>query len=793
MKGNSAGPMLQLLLSHQLFTDSEECDADTVASVVDLLNIHRLVEQSTSTSSSLKKWIAKIVSLLRSTTDSKRWTGLCLLGPTARQSSPEVFDSNCIVWMSCVLDLFKRNPSERLQSHAVSVFLELLAVGVTKPELRRALSDSHFPRFVQHMLALAQVKTTKATKKIHTVIPNVASQASSISLGLTSLARCLELQPGPARPFVNQIFASAVVRLDSTHDDVVKAATTCIANTSLAGKAGSTPQEQWTVLLRNTISSIHQVLDVGFNVLDEVDPVSVNDNSHGVGLPLPELSAGTITSTHLLAKACVKRFTALCTLVENMLQRNILSKQGVPAALIFKLLTRVCEVDDYTPTRYGADAAYDLLVCFLPQYHEAVLRLTTAVCKTLGTQLLPFVSQVSYVIGSMLKTYKHKPGMQYGPVQVLVLHSYVSAVECLGIGIDKAVTDSVVNSVLKGISTMPETSGTNANTFLDQMPSTSSAQTMSWWRVAMATLTIVLSNLNTQLSHERMNELEAWTCMQLATYQVSPTIALVLLLQPECRLSLYRVLRAVTLNTAPEHSSYIQQAMRIFLKGVVDTDPSVSTYCRECSAMCDWLIHPRLPVARRAVAGVLSNGLISASTVKKSVSTNSDFGDDDEHVVDPPFPITATVNSPAVVQTLYRTLHKPHAVSSKRTREDTVHSGVNEGLTEQPRRSRPSPGANTAAVPVETVGLHHVPTASPSPATIEAPAPISNQNDISTPITTITSASQATISSSKQDVPAESKPTVSTHQNENNVSLDDDDDSDDEDIPDIIDEEPDSE
>ncbi|KNC83271.1 hypothetical protein SARC_04467, partial [Sphaeroforma arctica JP610] len=633
----------------------------------------------------LKKWNAKVLALLRSPRETERWTGLCLLGPTARQACAEVFDNNCIQWMSCLLDMYKKQPSERTQAHLAALFLEVLAVGVKKPDLRRALSDSHFPRFVQLMLALTRTvssATTKSKKGASTTASAVANKPANVAMALQALARCLELQPGPARPFSNQIFATAVSHLDSLDSRVLAAACTCIAHIPLCGKAGSTPQEQWTMLLTTTLSSMHQVLDTAYAVLDEQSaPPTVA--VRGSELPLPELSAETITTTHMLAKACHRRFAALCALAKTMLGGSVLLRQSVPTGLLFDVLVRVCEVDHYTPTRYGADATYEQLMCNVVQYHEAMLSVFQTVCVSMGPQLLPFAGRICYLLNQMRKLHLTKGSTYHGCSKVLVLQCYVSAAQCLGPGMDTATTDSMVTTVFKGVKYIAVQTQ-SADT---QAIATDNGQLFQWWMAAMATLATVLSRQTTHLTAEKLSDLGAWACLQLTAYQVHPTLAPNLLGRPECRLGTYKVLRAMALNSRPTHSSYIQQAVRVFQKGMVDPDITVSEYCHESSLICDWLIHPRLPITQRVVPGTSSNRLIGLSLMEeRSIESTA---------VDMSYTDTAT-----------------HAHTETRASLDTITVKRSEMDTSQPEGSiQPTSHTHIHATVIEKVEHEHKPQA----------------------------------------------------------------------------------
>ncbi|KAI9023758.1 rRNA processing/ribosome biogenesis-domain-containing protein [Phycomyces nitens] len=590
---NASNAHSSKLLNHVLTSFlSEELSVDrNLPFVLEIIINHQLLafsptEDNVEESAVFRKWTVRLNALLNSKNASVRCAAIALIKITCEQSSAMLV-ANIQTWSMQLLNLVLKPEPEIVHKEAITTLSYIFQYTANKPELQREITSPNMSRFNQALLTLSQNRELLPTT-------------------LSALAINAKLFPSASRHVADHCQKLCLTHMDGSNyldQETTTAIARCMASLYQTGVKVAVV-DQWKQTILRLIGSVHVSLDRLFDSVDE--EYDVNDALES--FPSPPLSIDFREAFPVLARRihileeCIIEFTSTQTTVAV----------PMPVSHLLDLVCRIYNVYEGSLMReYKEKAEFDSLMSFLPSLHLGANKLLASILYCSGQEMSRYSKLFSRILLRLLTEHKSK--------RVLKISVYTLMSLCFqkcGYAFANAVAKPLCPILLEDIKLVEEQkmsvmtpshggkkSGKKRRLEVTNSDALATTETISAadTEVQLAALSALESLLTyygssmENIMRTSIDSLLLSTILQGTQMTETPRQTFVLAKQ-----KLYQCLLTSVMNPIETQASILPHAMRIFSAGVNDQTQQLRLTCLHGLAVCDLIIHPRLPPIQRA-------------------------------------------------------------------------------------------------------------------------------------------------------------------------------------------------
>ncbi|KAI8072652.1 rRNA processing/ribosome biogenesis-domain-containing protein, partial [Gongronella butleri] len=567
-----------------LYLSNEHVLVDHVALIVDSVQSRRLLTDDEQVDEqdqhARRKWTVRLNSLLQSKESTTRWAALVLLHATCEQS-PNLLVANIRSWANQLLGMIAKPDTTLVHKAAVKTLAFLFAYTAGKPELQREITTPSLPRFNHLLLGLSQ-------------------RADLLDTVLDALATNMKTFPSLSRHAVDHTVKMCLGYLDgamhvapSTLDKV----SACLIAVHYTG-GRATPAEQWKDIVLKLIGSYHQALDRLFATVDE--EWTVEDRPEE--FPLVPAMADYVVGFSVM----MRRIKALQIALSTALGMSTSVAVPVPVGQLVNLICRGYSVFEGSLMREFKDKTeFAALMLNLPAIHQTANKLLTSLLISSGPHLIPFVKLFARLFVRLLGDYQKQRTLKISVYQLTTL-----CLQKYGLVFAEAIESVVVPNVLQDTTvhvhkvTSVVTTDTKENkkkrkrndlTHSDAMLAQHATEAPHDIQMAaLQTLEQLLLCYGASMDINTRNSIDSHILQRLLEISQKP-----LALAPESdqliKEHLYPCLLASVMAPLQVQASILPYAVRIFSAGINEQNLKLQSLCRQGVAICDLIMHPRMP------------------------------------------------------------------------------------------------------------------------------------------------------------------------------------------------------
>ncbi|XP_077773923.1 LOW QUALITY PROTEIN: proline-, glutamic acid- and leucine-rich protein 1 [Podarcis muralis] len=426
---------------------------------------------------------------------------------------------------------------------AVLILRDLLEYSCQIPELARDIGTNHIPGLLTSLLALkpeCQISTLEGSKA------------------------CMMFYPRACGSLRGKLAAYFLARVDAETPHLQQLACDCYALLPSLG-AGFTQglkyTECWGQQAHCLLATLHSLLGTLYEGA-ETDPLHYEGPGVEILLPTPE--DGEVNFILHLKH----RFSGLAKCLCQMLSNDFVAPVSVPVQDILDLVCRALNISTKNISWFG-DGPLRMLL--LPSVHLEALDLLSALILACGPRLVRFGATFCRLFPQVLTTWSSgrdlsPPGQErpYSAVrtrlyEVLDLWVQTAGAACGILQGPRTQSEALLGHLISDISPPADT--------LKVSPPPSS-------------------------SPQRLQELVVPLLIRLGQAETPPGSPYA---SAPCRRELHRLLLAVLAAPPPSWPPPFHCALRLFSQGRADPNLQVSSFCTEALAVCNALLHPRVP------------------------------------------------------------------------------------------------------------------------------------------------------------------------------------------------------
>lgn len=622
-------------------------DSSELLHVASTVRSHRLLSESASQSADQKlmenwksvvdSWVNRLLILVSSNTPDKCWAGVCLLGVTCEECSPERFLSSYSVWFNKLLS--------HIQSSGESHFVKVASCASVSDLFTRL---SGFPNVKKDATSHA-VKVIQPILKLLNEDNSDASREGAICL----LYTVTTFFPSAVHKHYDSVEAAIVFKIMSgkCSANILKKLGHCLA--LLPKSKGD--EDSWLLMMHKILISINFRLKDAFQGLEEEtknDEVMTVLVPPGKDPPTP-LGGPTMSGTsykatkrpELLLMCSVSTLMRCCC---TMLTSSYPVQITVPVQPLLMLAGRVLMVDGSVPQTlypFMTTMQQEFICSELPVLHLHSLELLTAIVKGVRSQLLPHVADIA----RLLTEYFRKCALPelrtkvYSIIRILLMS--------MGVGMALYLTQDVISNTFIDLDYIGYTTGDSSSNLDSKISYEALPQPVQKKRKHVSTtgsleqpdkvgLEVMVPKTCTPMSVKiaALNTLEALLTMGGAIRSESwrPDVDRLLITiatdagkggwakeennvflpygptntWAEFQLAALKALLASLLSPGRVRPPFLAQGLELFRRGIQETGTKLSEFCSHALLALEVLIHPRaLPLIDFASDSIVSDGL----------------------------------------------------------------------------------------------------------------------------------------------------------------------------------------
>ncbi|XP_062523564.1 proline-, glutamic acid- and leucine-rich protein 1-like [Corticium candelabrum] len=646
------------------------------------------------------EWVDFVNSCLRN--KSKKRVGLALLEVTVNNCSSELFAAHAVNWFQHLLYYLQASrdlSTFYIASHLISFIVQFVP---QHPDVARELAGQHLQSLV----------TTLLSAPIQHFVSAVACICS-----------CLRSMPGPMGPFKHRIEKWLLEKGCNNDEQIWQTAAECLAllpRVGGGGQDGVKHAEAWSHLCQQLMSTLRCVLKA---ILDgtQHDIQSCSEeqgNTQLVGFGIEDLPPTEPDRMSTL----VHRHKFLSHCLHHILVTEFPVIVSVPVPSLISLILQTLSVDPRMLASGAQHAERVPLIAatsFIQQSAYELLEGLISSCKQL---LLPYCSSVDMLFVQTLNWTKGdrvNPKFPHSSLRIKAYRVYELWLAAGGNCANTEIVDQIVSHTLADAAANKlEDSRDSSNTTdalppprkkrkgkqsHDQLPLASFGQrkylfvsNKSLCQAALKALCRLVVVRGPQLSAKSLQLVLEFVipllldCQQSLLGQ-SPQLAKSSTwsgLAPDpyasaqCRLLLYRLLRCCVLSSNHLVAAPVQEALAVFSRGIHDTSLEVSLLCRESLAVCDLVIHPRLPSLQRTPAPVHT---ITTDTIVDINSRHSQAASSPVSTALPENPSVPSLTTGCATTQLTDEIELYHSAASQQSGLETDAVSGDDGIVDQTR------------------------------------------------------------------------------------------------------------
>ncbi|XP_076247122.1 proline-, glutamic acid- and leucine-rich protein 1 [Calliopsis andreniformis] len=573
-----------------------------------------------------------------------RYNGLLILDKVLSQCSKDTLSKYCILWMSKatqVLESVHSIPQEL--SIACKVLGYLIIQSKDIPEIQKQVSMQNVKQLVN---VIGNLTSEKKCGPIYYLIAVLLHQYPEV---------CERFQTSMKKIILSQI--------DSDQKTLVNASARCYALLAKATERSFKPPllkttyTNWTYNQILICNSLHTIMDDLFSDLIELENVKIGDTWE-----LPTISEKNVIQFYFQQK---QRFENLCSYLSCMLC-GIDKKNSVLPQEILRVLCRGLSIQP-SNLKHQNSVKEQMLYLILPKLHIALFDVLNALINGFQEQLIPFGSTILQLLLQTLQwtetVLEHQITISgskpFRNVRICVykcLTAWLSNTNSMS-GIE-TVADEYLPSMLKDI--VPER---NRVLLTIQKTHNLSKRALKRLRDSQYEKGTYLNNgiastkehyLDVDICKEALNALQNifFNCGTLLKQTFFKTIqnTIIPLLydcylscseqkfykeNPQCRLLLFRVLRALQMNPHSLVPLPTQYSMQMFEMALSDSNLSISQEAKLAIAELEKIVHPHTPPLQLTQTEAIQKEFVADGSQAEHSETIEDTSVfDTENVID---------------------------------------------------------------------------------------------------------------------------------------------------------------
>jgi hypothetical protein len=559
--------------------NSETSCAQSVPFLVSVLQSSSFAEDA----SLLAKWHARLSALLQSKSDHARWTGVCLVKASVERPSGgwDTLISHGVSWTKLLLTLLEREKSQAIMERAICTLVSIFDLTGGKPALTREITTPSLPTFCQILCTILAKPHLAGLKKIV----------------FYQLQRVLGAHPTTFRPFAGKLQAVSLAGISGAiaDPDIIELSARCYASLHLcAPKNGAA--EQWTVGFLASLGEGHMTLNYLLQHMVETKP----------NLPQPRgLEMLPFTADYLEgAPLALQRLQSLVQAIKAFLTLPSKEPVKIPVAHLVEFCRRILDITLRSGMRASAPQSTQLvLMTMLPSLHLCALDVLATGIDVLGNNLTPHIGQLyagvmdamnspDLALQSAALNVHAQILKQYGPLEE-TSHLFQAVKLSLRVLSAIARPEALITSSQK-VATKKRKHGNEGGDTVSNASAFHTIPPTSHLMAACACLSATLTATYGILAPAMRQQIERIVLQILLADDIE--------LPEQVTLALLDVVKSAIQHPVPNAPSILAHAAGAAERLLRRSPPAVQEAAKALLAICQDIVHPRMPALRRRIA-----------------------------------------------------------------------------------------------------------------------------------------------------------------------------------------------
>ncbi|XP_017893377.1 proline-, glutamic acid- and leucine-rich protein 1-like [Ceratina calcarata] len=564
---------------------------------------------------------------------------LLVLDQILPQLSKDILSKYCLLWMSKATDILE---SDRSIPQEISISCKVLGQLIIRskdiPDIQKQISMQNVKQLIN---VISNLRIERRCGPVYYVIAVLLNKYPEV---------CERLQTSIRKIILSQI--------DSTQENLINASAKCytllarVTERSFKPPVSKPSYTGWTYHQALICNSLHVIMDELFSSLMELENVSIWDK-----LEVPDISEEDVIT---LCSKQSQRFLNLCSYLSHML-RGFDKKNSVFPHEILKVVCRGLTVQPSNLKNRNTVREL-ILYLILPKLHIALFDVLDALIVGFKEQLITFGSTILQLFLQTLQWTENitedqitisgkKPYINLRICVYKSLNSWLTNTNGLS-GIETA-ADEYLPCILKDITperdrvllTIQKTQNLSKRalkrlrdrqyekgTYLNNGIASNKEHYLDAdvCKVALDTLQNIFFNSGTLLKRVFYETVQNVIIPLLYDCYLSSNEEKFYKENPDCRLLLFRVLRALQMNPHSSIPSPTQYSLEIFEMALNDNNLHITQEAKVAVAELEKIVHPRAPPLQLTQGEMVQKEFVTngqtmqehIEAVEEEVSTN---------------------------------------------------------------------------------------------------------------------------------------------------------------------------